>query len=277
MSERVSRQSFLGATSDEVLRTTTVGLVGLCGGGSHIAQQSAHVGVGRYRLFDPQRIEGTNLNRLVGATALDVDQQTLKTDIVKRLILSIRPRADVRAYPTLWQSAGDALRECDVIFGCVDSFAARNELERQARRYLTPYIDIGMDVHSDGAAFAISGQVFLSLPGGPCLRCAGILTDARLAQEAADYGAAGSRQQVVWPNGVLASTAIGLFMRVVTPWTTSAPAPLLEYDGNRGTVAVSHKVLFLPAVCPHFGGDHDLGDPFFDGRAGKNLQKGYER
>ena len=71
------------------------------------------------------------------------------------------------------------------------------------------YIDIGMDVHGEKPP-VIGGQVVLSSPGRLCMRCMGLLTEAKLAEEAARYGKAGSRPQVVWPNGVLASTAVGL-------------------------------------------------------------------
>jgi hypothetical protein len=261
MSNTTSRQSFLGDNSDDDLRTVAAGIVGLGGGGSHIVQQLAHIGVGRFHVFDSQTIEDTNLNRLVGATRRHVEARTPKTEIARRLIKSIRPGAEVHVHSVPWQSAANALRECDVVFGCVDSFAGRNELERQLRRYLTPYIDIGMDVHAVGDEFMVSGQVVLSLPGRPCLWCCGVLTEARIAEEAADYGAAGPRQQVIWPNGVLASTAVGQFVRLVTPWTSSPPACLLEYNGNRGTVSISNKTPFLPELCGHFDGQHDVGDP----------------
>ncbi len=263
MSKTPSRQSFLGAHSDEVLKATTAGIVGLGGGGSHIAQQLAHVGVGQYSLFDPQRIEDTNLNRLIGATVEDVRMARFKTDIARRLILGIRPWAQVDVHSVNWKSQAQALRDCDVIFGCVDSFADRDELERQARRYLIPYIDIGMDVHRSGADSHISGQVVLSMPDGPCLWCLGILREELLAEEAAKYGVAGPRQQVVWPNGILASTAVGMFVQLVTPWAKKPFVPLLEYDGNRGTITVSNKLPFVPRTCPHFSGADNLGDPFW--------------
>jgi hypothetical protein len=41
----------------------------------------------------------------------------------------------------------------------------------------------------------------------------------KLAAEAARHGDAGGRPQVVWPNGALASTAVGLAVDLVTGWT----------------------------------------------------------
>jgi hypothetical protein len=101
-------------------------------------------------------------------------------------------------------------------------FLERDELERFARRFLIPYIDLGMDVHEAEDGFSISGQTVLSSPGGPCLWCLGILTQERITREAGRYGRAGSRPKVVWPNGLLASLGVGLFMQLVCPWH-SAP------------------------------------------------------
>ena len=41
----LQRQSFLGADAEIVLRRSKAALVGLGGGGSHIAQQLAHIGL----------------------------------------------------------------------------------------------------------------------------------------------------------------------------------------------------------------------------------------
>lgn len=47
-----SRQSFLGPDADEILANARVTIVGLGGGGSHIAQQLAHLSVRHIRLID---------------------------------------------------------------------------------------------------------------------------------------------------------------------------------------------------------------------------------
>jgi hypothetical protein len=67
---------------------------------------------------------------------------------------------------------------------------------------------------------------------------------------------------VVWPNGILASTAVGAFMQLILPWSENLQAPLfLEYDGNRMIVSPSHKVTALAARhCPHFSDINAIGD-----------------
>lgn len=262
---RLDRQSFLGEKSDLVLRRSRVGIVGLGGGGSHIAQQLGHLGVGEFVLIDPDIVEDTNLNRLVGATQQDVADRSNKVSVAARVIAGVNPSAQIWTGTSQWQMCAAALRSCDVIFGCVDSISEREQLEAAARRYLIPYLDLGMDVHWVGDGFVVGGQVALSMPKGPCLRCMGIVDDRSLALEAQMYGAAGGRPQVVWPNGVLASLAVGLFVQLVTPWGKMRDLPILvEYDGNAQTVLPSNKLPYLKGrECTHFTGLASLGDPFW--------------
>src|SRR5262245_25856206 len=81
--------------------------------------------------------------------------------------------------------------QCQIVLGAMDSYKDRYEIEIACWRYLIHYIDIGMDVHGTDNP-VIGGQVILSSPGGPCMRCMVFLTDKKLAQEAGRYGKAGS-------------------------------------------------------------------------------------
>lgn len=263
---RLDRQSFLGPDSEQVLHECTVGLVGLGGGGAHVVQQLAHLGVGGFVLIDPDRIDFTNTNRLVGGGLADVEQNATKVAIAERVIRGVQPDAKVVSVPDTWIVAMDDLKTCDIIVGAVDSYKEREQLERFARRYLIPYLDIGMDVYELGKRdFLISGQVIMSMPGGPCLRCCGLVTEEKLAQETQVYGAAGGRPQVVWPNGVLASTAVGLLVQLLTPWHPKHSAFVyLEYDGNKGTLRPSARMeLLRRRGCPHHPAA-EVGDPLFD-------------
>ena len=262
---RLDRQSFLGEKSDLVLRRSRVAIVGLGGGGSHIAQQLGHLGVGEFVLIDPDIVEDTNLNRLVGATQQDVANRASKVSVAERVIGGVNPSAQIWTGTSQWQMCAAALRSCDVIFGCVDSISEREQLETAARRYVIPYLDLGMDVHWVEDGFVVGGQVALSMPEGPCLRCMGIVDDRSLALEAQMYGAAGGRPQVVWPNGVLAALAVGLFVQLITPWGKIQDLPiLLEYDGNAQTVLPSNKLAYLKErLCKHFADLSSVGDPFW--------------
>jgi len=123
-----------------------------------------------------------------------------------------------------------------------------------------------MDVHNIGdSGFLITGQIILSIPGKSCLRCCGLITDERLAQEAGKYGAAGSRPQVVWSNGVLASTAFDIIVQLLTAWFNNPPNfVFLDYDSNLGTVSPNARMKLLAnKPCRHHPAA-EVGDPLFD-------------
>lgn len=272
MTSRHSRQSFLGPGSDELLAKTKVGIVGLCGGGSHVAQQLAHIGIGRFVVSDFDLPDETNQNRMVGLMHRHLhsgEEPPPKCSVIKELIHGINPKADVCVVESKWEMEPSRFKDCKVLFGCVDSYLARNDLERIARRYLIPFIDVGMDVHGDDQNFFITGQVILSIPGFACMRCMGFLTEERLAAEARDYGLAGSRPQVIWPNGVLASTAVGKFMAMLTTWgPPRSPSLYTQYDGNRDILSDDSRIEALSLehrLCPHFPIGASLGDLFKPG------------
>ena len=126
--DRYSRQTFLGGDAQQALETCAVAVVGLGGGGSHVVQQLAHLGVRHLHLFDPDKSELSNLNRLVGASLSDVSAATPKVEISRRMIERIDPAADVSLHECVWQKAADDIKACDVIISCVDSFIARQDL-----------------------------------------------------------------------------------------------------------------------------------------------------
>jgi hypothetical protein len=265
MSERAARQSFLGVDSEAVLAAASVAVVGNCGGGSHVAQQLAHVGIGRFVLIDPDVTEEVNLNRMIGSRPEDAKAARHKTAVLRRLIRSINPRAAVQPLNCKWQECAEVLRECDLVFGCVDGYANRAELEAYCRRFLLPYIDVGMDVTEVEAQYLISGQIITSLPGRACMRCLGFLTDQVMACEAARYGDAGLRPQVVWPNGVLASVAVGIGVHLLVPWSRERVCPHLNYDDNRQLLSPSSRLRHLDvSQCPHYPA-HQVGDPLWGG------------
>ena len=66
------RQSRLfGDAGQELLRRTRVGIVGLGGAGSVLAELLGRLGVGEFVLADPERAEDTNLPRLIAARRRD--------------------------------------------------------------------------------------------------------------------------------------------------------------------------------------------------------------
>lgn len=262
--DRYDRQSFLGPNSQNQIESCTVGIVGLGGGGSHIAQQLAHVGFLNYVMYDPDIPEDSNLNRLISATVRDVKKGTPKVQIAKRRIKELQPKAKVQIIRDQWQNNPLPLGKCDIIFGCIDGYKDRLELETFSRRHLVPYIDIGIDVyHVEPEPPRLSGQIIATFPGGPCMRCLGYLTEMKLSKEAAKYGAAGKNPQVVWANGIVSSTAVGIAVDIITGWTRSLTDVIyLSYEGNLGLLTPHKYLQYVPRPCLHYPPDH-VGEPTF--------------
>lgn len=247
------RQSFLGPDSQRIFNTVKVGIIGLGGGGSHINQQLAHIGFQNVVLCDDDRVERTNLNRLVGATLKDALKKRFKTEVAARLFKSLQPDANIDSRPLRWQEKLDALRECDLIFSCLDSFPARRDIESFCRSLMIPLIDIGMIVLQPSLTHEICGQAIVSMPGEPCMTCLQFLTEENLAKDAQGYGA-GSQPQVVWPNGVLASTAVGYAVALLTGWSGAAfPTRRLDHRGSLLTVQSSNLAVAIGnGRCKHY-------------------------
>lgn len=263
MTDRFLRQSFLGEDSEARIKGATASVVGLCGGGSHVSQQLAHIGLGAINGIDFDHVESSNNNRMIGSSPTHAQNKDKKVDVIGNLVRAISPDTIYTPLDGKWQDFRGHLNASTGVFGCVDSYSQRNQLEAYARRFMLPYIDVGMDVRQQGDEFFITGQIIVSLPGRPCMHCMGFLTPALLAAEESKYGDVGDRPQVVWPNGVLASTAVGLFMKMLTPWAKQDLPLYLDYDGNRHIVQESSRSeYFKDKICPHYPVG-DVGDPFF--------------
>jgi hypothetical protein len=262
---RHSRQSFLGVDAQAIIAGVRVGIVGLGGGGSHIVQQLSHIGFRDFVLYDPDIVEESNLNRLIGATLEDAREQRFKVDVACRLVEGLQCDATIISKRVRWQEEPGSLRTCNVIFGCLDTLQDRSELEVCSRRFLIPYIDVGLGVFTmAGERPRMAGQVVLSMPGSACFRCLGFLNERDLADEVGRYGHAGLRPQVVWANAVLAATAVGVAIDILTDWTQSLRGPVyLSYDGNTGLIVTHPRLRYVPtSSCVHFPPE-DVGEPTY--------------
>jgi molybdopterin/thiamine biosynthesis adenylyltransferase/proteasome lid subunit RPN8/RPN11 len=172
------------------LRQLRVGVVGCGGTGSAVAMLLARLGVGQIALFDNDIVDHTNLNRLHGARQADADAMTPKVSVVARAITELG--LGVRVAPiNAWigdEVCRDALRACDIIFGCTDDHDGRLFLNRFAYYYLTPVIDIGLaiDVNNDPVPeiHALDGRVTVLVPHETCLLCRNVILTDIAAEEA---------------------------------------------------------------------------------------------
>lgn len=266
--DRYDRQRLVfGEDGQRRLRSMTVAVVGVGGTGAHVAQQLAHLGVGTLILTDPDRVETSNLNRLIGATPRDAQRQRPKVDVVRRLIRRIAPWARVVALRQPVERCARYLKDADVVFSCVDRERPRFLLMRFPAQYYIPVVDLATGLTArEGAVAEVYGQVRLVLPGGPCFRCSGSLDTARLRAEglSADEREAERRHGyglgpdvpapgVVSLNGTLASLAVTEFINLIGPFRD--PIPYLFYDGGHAD-RVAHSIAVEKSEdCPVCGWD----------------------
>lgn len=220
-----------GDRGQAVLRHQTIGIVGLGGAGSLINELLARLGVGHLILIDPDRVETSNLSRLVGGTHRDA--HTLLTDDarpqwVQRLGRRLAARkVDVAARVARAASPGiritsigagveddDVARQllaCDHIFLAADSATARLVVNAICHQYLIPVTQVGAKVTADrdGTVTDIFAVSRLIAPGRGCLKCNGLISPDRLRQEATAVDQL-ERQRYVDDDGVHAPSVITL-------------------------------------------------------------------
>ena len=195
------RQSRLfGDAGQDLLRRTRVGIVGLGGAGSILAELLGRLGVGEFVLADPDRAEVTNLPRLIGARQSDAllpswvpraiaDRlRRYKVRMAARNIRRANPNARIEAMPRNFLEEDVAARftDCDFLFLAADTMGARLLFNAIVHQYGIPGIQVGakIPVEDDGTVgnvFCVSRMV---TPEQGCLWCNGLISPGRLQHEA---------------------------------------------------------------------------------------------
>lgn len=161
-----------------------IGIVGAGGTGSAIAMLLPGLGFRKVALFDKDYVDFTNLNRLHGATLEDAEAKRPKVQVIARSLHQLGLGIEVQSYQE-WignPACRDALKSCDVIFGCTDDHAGRLFLNRFAYYYSIPVIDLGLAIEVSQSEppeiQALDGRVTVLQPGYPCLLCRGVINPA---------------------------------------------------------------------------------------------------
>lgn len=234
-----------GEAGQAVLARMTVSIVGLGGTGSLVAQQLAHLGVGRFFLVDDDVIEATNLNRVVGASPQSVGRA--KVDVARGLIASVRRAATVTsiASSVMTEEARTALCQSDCIFLCTDSHSSRAFVNEFAYQYMVPVFDLGVSISvRNGGVSAVTGRMQMLSPGLPCLWCTNAINAGTIRQElmspdarAADpyfQGEGVHQPAVISINGTVASMAVTMMLGAFTDMPVEVRHQ--SYDALAGTV-----------------------------------------
>ena len=155
-----------GLLEKDVLKSKKAMIIGLGSFGAQIAVELAKAGVGKFSLFDFDRIELHNLARHI-ATVNDLGR--LKTDVVEDAILGKNPYALVDKFPIDIDKNAELLSsevgKSDIVICATDNNSSRLNLSKE----LVKKNKVG--IFGRAVTRAAGGDVFRYRPGGACYAC----------------------------------------------------------------------------------------------------------
>ena len=175
----------------EVLRTLmhdqTISIVGVGGLGSIIAEHLIHMGFQALNLIDPDVLELSNLNRVVGAYYEDAQQRRAKVAVIKRHLTHINPHAAVQAYQkdVHDREVEGVLALSDWIIVATDNHASRLRAQELSIQYFVPLLSVGVNITvKDKEIEDMSGEVITARVGDAlCLQCLHRINPTKIASE----------------------------------------------------------------------------------------------
>jgi len=221
-----------GDRGQAVLDAQKVAVIGAGGAGSLLVEYLARLGVGHLVIIDPDRVETTNLPRIIGSRRFDAHTwvtspqrpkvlQALgrrfashKVHVARRVAQRARPTTKVDAVvgDIIDAQTAQLLIDCDYIFLAADSMQARLVFNAIVHQYLIPGAQVGAKVQVDKATgevvdvFSVSRPI---VPGFGCLWCNSLISSSGLQEEALDP-ATRERQRYVDDDTVPAPSVITL-------------------------------------------------------------------
>lgn len=196
-----------GDRGQALLRAQKVGVIGAGGAGSLLVEYLARLGVGHLVVADNERIEFTNLPRVVGSSRRDALFWLTapgRPAILRRLGQRLSARKTAIAARVARQANASIVMECvngdvademvarrfvdcDFLFLAADSMRARLVFNALVNQYLIPGAQVGAKVTVERSSGNISDvfSVYRPIvPGRGCLWCNGLISPARLQEEA---------------------------------------------------------------------------------------------
>jgi molybdopterin/thiamine biosynthesis adenylyltransferase len=183
------QQIAFGHALQNDLAKLKIAVVGAGATGTATASLLSKIGVGHVLLIDKDQVERSNLSRLHGATSADADAGRFKVDVLQNYIAGAGIGTRVRTFKG-WVGAKecrDAIKACDMAFGCTDDHSGRIFLNRLAHFYLMPVFDMGIvidpDPNDSSNLLALQGRLTIIFPGNICLLCRGEVNPTLAAEE----------------------------------------------------------------------------------------------
>jgi hypothetical protein len=186
-----SHAQAFGTGTIERLRRLSIAVVGCSGTGSPVIEQLVRLGVGELVLVDDDHVEARNVNRILNSTITDAEQQRPKPEMLADAIRRIGLGTRVHVFKqNLWsRDVVQAVAECDIVFGCMDTIGGRFLLNTLATYYTLPYFDLGVRLEAvpegldEGRIREICGTVHYLQPGLSSLISRGLVTMEKVREE----------------------------------------------------------------------------------------------
>lgn len=174
--DRYHRQQLIAWWDQQRVRDARILVIGAGALGNEILKLLALVGAGSTLVFDPDRIERSNLSRTV--LFRESDEGQFKAEVAVRRMREIN--ADVRAHAicdnVLLRGGLGVFAWADVVIGAVDNREARVFINSACARVGRAWVD--------GAIESFTGVVRVFQPAsGPCYECTMNSTDRKLLAE----------------------------------------------------------------------------------------------
>jgi ThiF family len=196
----------LGSAGLALLRQLRVGVIGAGGVGSLVIEFLSRIGVGTIIVADPQRVEISNLSRLIAARRLDAMAlltdpsrptwlrrvgerlSPMKVALAKRNARRADPTGSFIAIPRdiTEPDVAASFTECDYLFLAADSMQSRLVFNALVHQYLIPGVQMGSKVPLDRTK-GVLGDVFSVCrpvtPDQGCLLCNELIPAWKLQDE----------------------------------------------------------------------------------------------
>lgn len=234
-----------GSAGQARLQGLRFAIIGLGGTGSIMAQQLVHLGVRDFILVDPDRLEETNLNRVVAARPNQVGLP--KVEVAQTYLQGFAPEVRVRPIvgDVVHASVARRLIDADVLLCCTDSHGSRSVVQQLAYQFLLPCIDVGSTITAlSGEITGIFGRVQLLGPDQPCLWCTDLLSPDEVRRDLMSeferkvdpyiQGAHEPAPAVISLNGTVVSLAVTMLLGMVT--SVPIDSRYLIYNGRASTL-----------------------------------------
>src|SRR3989442_1320247 len=170
-----------------IMHDQVISIVGVGGLGSVVAEHLIHMGFHEINLIDPDVLEMSNLNRVVGAYYEDAQQKRSKVDVVKRHLTKINPHASVQAYKkdVHDREIERVLALSDWMIVATDNHSSRLRAQELSVQYFVPLISVGVNITvKENKIDDMSGEVITARVGDYlCLNCLHRINPIKVASE----------------------------------------------------------------------------------------------